>query len=236
MYFYLINISFQNISQNFRKWQILDGSEHFGRFGASVASVGDLDLDGYDELCVGEPYADEGRGRVLLFRGSSSGIIETPSQILWGVTYGAATAAFGFSIRSGDKDLDGNGYPDLLIGSPDSNSVIVIKWVKSTTLLYLAPGATQNRIHVVKFTKLPLSTHTDNFSCGYHSNFAQNWYFFNKSKEIDLLALLQIKWLSFLPHLQIKASCPLGNPNSVWPRQWRDQVGKSCGSRWRWHT
>ena len=127
LHFYLMNISFQNISQNFRKWQILDGSEHFGRFGASVASVGDLDLDGYDELCVGEPYADEGRGRVLLFRGSSSGIIETPSQILWGVTYGAATAAFGFSIRSGDKDLDGNGYPDLLIGSPDSNSVIVIK-------------------------------------------------------------------------------------------------------------
>ena len=119
--------TFQNFLQNFRKWQILDGSEHFGRFGASVASVGDLDLDGYDELCVGEPYADEGRGRVVLFRGSSSGVIETPSQILRGVTYGAATAAFGFSIRSGDKDLDGNGYPDLLIGSPDSNSVIVIK-------------------------------------------------------------------------------------------------------------
>merc|ERR1712117_215922 len=122
-----VYVIYQSENQNFRKWQILDGSEHFGRFGASVASVGDLDLDGYDELCVGEPYADEGRGRVLLFRGSSSGIIETPSQILWGVTYGAATAAFGFSIRSGDKDLDGNGYPDLLIGSPDSNSVIVIK-------------------------------------------------------------------------------------------------------------
>lgn len=113
--------------QNFHKWQILDGSEHFGRFGASVASVGDLDLDGYDELCVGEPYADDGRGRVLLFRGSSNGVIETPSQILRGANYGAATAAFGFSIRSGDKDFDGNGYPDLLIGSPDSNSVIVIK-------------------------------------------------------------------------------------------------------------
>jgi len=122
-----VYVIYQNENQNFHKWQILDGSEHFGRFGASVASVGDLDLDGYDELCVGEPYADDGRGRVLLFRGSSNGVIETPSQILRGANYGAATAAFGFSIRSGDKDFDGNGYPDLLIGSPDSNSVIVIK-------------------------------------------------------------------------------------------------------------
>ena len=54
-------------------------------------------------------------------------MIETPSQILKGANYGAAIAAFGFSIRSGGKDFDGNGYPDLLIGSPDSNSVVVIR-------------------------------------------------------------------------------------------------------------
>ncbi len=118
-------VIYQNENQNFRQWHILDGSGHFGRFGAAVSSVGDLDLDGYDELCVGEPYADDGRGRVYLFRGSASGLIETPSQILHGSDYGARS--FGFSIRGGEKDFDGNGYPDVLIGAPDSDSVVAIR-------------------------------------------------------------------------------------------------------------
>ncbi|XP_015199723.2 integrin alpha-7 isoform X2 [Lepisosteus oculatus] len=81
-------------------------------FGLTVSSVGDLDQDGYGDIAVGAPF--DGDGKVFIYRGSSSGIITSPAQVLDGV--GVGVRRFGYSI-SGGLDIDGNSYPDLAVGS-----------------------------------------------------------------------------------------------------------------------
>ena len=49
----------------------------------SLAKLGDLDRDGYDDLAVGAPY-DQVGGSVFIFRGGPNGIDETPSQVIAG--------------------------------------------------------------------------------------------------------------------------------------------------------
>ena len=52
----------------FHSWNIIDGLEPGGRLGLSLASLGDLDLDGYDDLAVGAPYCGANKeGKVKLF-------------------------------------------------------------------------------------------------------------------------------------------------------------------------
>lgn len=51
----------------------------FHRFGFALASLGDLNKDGYEDIAVGAPY--EGNGVVYIYLGSKSGLISKPSQV-----------------------------------------------------------------------------------------------------------------------------------------------------------
>ncbi|XP_049639945.1 integrin alpha-7 isoform X2 [Suncus etruscus] len=81
-------------------------------FGISVAVLGDLNQDGFPDIAVGAPF--DGDGKVFIYHGSSMGIVEEPSQVLEGEAVSVKT--FGYSL-SGGLDMDGNHYPDLLVGS-----------------------------------------------------------------------------------------------------------------------
>ncbi|GCB83519.1 hypothetical protein scyTo_0024279, partial [Scyliorhinus torazame] len=96
-----------NISQN------LTGTDVYGRYGTSVAVLGDLDQDGFNDVAVGAPYAgDKNQGLVYIYNGRPDGLNSTPSQILTGMwaTANSVPASFGFAVR-GAMDLDRNGYP-----------------------------------------------------------------------------------------------------------------------------
>ncbi|XP_036422151.1 integrin alpha-6 isoform X1 [Colossoma macropomum] len=92
-------------------------------FGLAVENIGDINLDSYEDIAVGAPYADEGSGRVYIYHGSVDGINTKPVQILEGRHHGIKM--FGYSL-AGNMDLDENAYPDLAVGSL-SDAVIVYR-------------------------------------------------------------------------------------------------------------
>ncbi|XP_051628619.1 integrin alpha-IIb [Manacus candei] len=105
--------------------QTLTGTHPYGRFAAAIASLGDLDKDGFGDVAVGAPQGgDDGRGQVFIFRGQSEGLEPVPTQRLDSPFPGPA--AFGFTLRGG-TDLDGNGYPDLLVGAYGAAKVAVYR-------------------------------------------------------------------------------------------------------------
>ncbi|XP_038153487.1 integrin alpha-5-like [Cyprinodon tularosa] len=94
------------------------GSEVFGRFGTSLAPLGDLNQDGFNDLAIGCPYGGENQqGLVFIHNGHAGGLMDVPTQVLSGQwASGSFPAGFGFSLR-GNRDVDQNGYPDLIVGA-----------------------------------------------------------------------------------------------------------------------
>uniref|UniRef100_A0A671VI66 Integrin, alpha 5 (fibronectin receptor, alpha polypeptide) n=1 Tax=Sparus aurata TaxID=8175 RepID=A0A671VI66_SPAAU len=96
----------------------LTGTQVFGRFGSTIAPLGDLNQDGFNDVAISCPFGGEDqRGLVYIFNGHSEGLREKPSQVITGQwAAGTIPASFGFALR-GAKDLDMNGYPDLIVGA-----------------------------------------------------------------------------------------------------------------------
>ncbi|NWW51976.1 ITA3 protein, partial [Pedionomus torquatus] len=67
------------------------------------------------DIAVGAPF--EGPGKVYIYHSSAEGLQDKPRQVISGSDLGPASMqTFGYSL-SGGLDMDGNSYPDLLVGS-----------------------------------------------------------------------------------------------------------------------
>ena len=52
-----------------------------GRFGTAMASAGDLNDDGFNDIVIGAPYLDGNKGAVYVFHGSRTGIDSVVKQV-----------------------------------------------------------------------------------------------------------------------------------------------------------
>uniref|UniRef100_A0AAZ3Q612 Integrin alpha-2 domain-containing protein n=1 Tax=Oncorhynchus tshawytscha TaxID=74940 RepID=A0AAZ3Q612_ONCTS len=95
----------------------LSGTEIYSRFGSSIATLGDLDMDGFNDIAIAAPYGGpKHRGLVYIHNGRAAGPDPVPSQVLegrWASSY--MPPSFGYSLH-GATDIDQNGYPDLIVG------------------------------------------------------------------------------------------------------------------------
>uniref|UniRef100_A0A8C5GIB3 Integrin alpha-5-like n=1 Tax=Gouania willdenowi TaxID=441366 RepID=A0A8C5GIB3_GOUWI len=104
------------------------GPQAFSRFGSSLAPLGDLNQDGFNDMAIGCPYGGEdNQGLVYIFNGHVDGLMDTPTQSLSG-QWASSTfpASFGFALR-GNTDLDQNGYPDLMVGAFGADKAVLYR-------------------------------------------------------------------------------------------------------------
>jgi hypothetical protein len=95
----------------------IDGPASSG-FGASVASAGDVDGDGFGDLIVGAPED----ASAFVFRGSHDGIHTHASVVLTG----APASRFGAAVASAG-DVDGDGFGDVVVGAPGGDAAFVYR-------------------------------------------------------------------------------------------------------------
>ncbi|MGD8623433.1 MAG: FG-GAP-like repeat-containing protein [Anaerolineae bacterium] len=94
---------------------MLEGDRNDTRFGHSLGTAGDVNGDGYDDVIVGAPRANNGsidEGQAFVYLGSATGASTTPAWMDEGNQY---NARFGDSVSTAG-DVNGDGYADIIVG------------------------------------------------------------------------------------------------------------------------
>ncbi|XP_066491235.1 integrin alpha-4 [Tiliqua scincoides] len=105
----------------------LAGSDLYAaRFGESIASLGDIDNDGFEDIAIGAPHENDLEGAVYIYNGRKDGISPTFSQRIQGHQISNTLRMFGQSI-SGKIDVDNNGHSDLAVGAFLSDSAVLLR-------------------------------------------------------------------------------------------------------------
>jgi hypothetical protein len=102
--------------QDHPSW-IVEGNQAGAALGEAVGTAGDVTGDGYSDLIIGATYYDNGQpneGTVFIYEGSAAGPERTPS---WTIDSNVAEAYFGRSVGTAG-DVNGDGFSDILAGSP----------------------------------------------------------------------------------------------------------------------
>lgn len=125
-------------------WQA-ESNAAYVEFGQSVASAGDVNQDGFDDVLVGAPWYSHGEsfeGRAFLYYGSPTGLLSTP---IYTAESDQDDAHMGYSVASAG-DVNGDGIADIVVGAQDYDGgqdnegrAIVYHGVKDATYRVLLP-------------------------------------------------------------------------------------------------
>uniref|UniRef100_A0A672Y898 Integrin, alpha V n=1 Tax=Sphaeramia orbicularis TaxID=375764 RepID=A0A672Y898_9TELE len=113
---------------SFHPSQMLTGTEVYARYGSAIAALGDLDMDGFNDVAISAPYGGpDHHGLVYIHNGRPRGPDPSASQVLqgkWASSY--MPASFGYSM-TGNTDIDQNGYPDLIVGAFGADKAVLYR-------------------------------------------------------------------------------------------------------------
>jgi hypothetical protein len=93
-----------------------EGDQARAWFGWSLATAGDVNRDGFDDVIVGARYFDGSHtdgGRAFVYEGSPAGLSGAP---MWIADGEQAQAWFGWSVGTAG-DIDGDGFDDVIVGA-----------------------------------------------------------------------------------------------------------------------
>jgi len=88
------------------------GTDNNDQLGTSVAGIGDVNNDGFDDVAAGAPEADpngSSSGEVLVLSGANGNVLMTLEGSETSDDFGDAVSGIG--------DVDGDGVPDLVVGA-----------------------------------------------------------------------------------------------------------------------
>ncbi len=114
-------------------WSLAPTANQGDRFGAMIANVGDVTLDGVDDFLVGQPGYDlsgsNDLGAVRLVNGASRAVVSLIVGLGQGSAFGTAAAATG--------DLDFDSRSEVLVGAPGgpTNSINRLHLIRGVQLL-----------------------------------------------------------------------------------------------------
>jgi hypothetical protein len=91
----------------------LNGAPPSDHLGASIATVGDFDLEGHPDHLIGAPGAGGGAGAARIYSGQSG-------SVLFSFSHPTAGANFGYAVSAG-KDVNNDGVTDVLVALPFSS-------------------------------------------------------------------------------------------------------------------
>uniref|UniRef100_A0A8D0GU70 VWFA domain-containing protein n=1 Tax=Sphenodon punctatus TaxID=8508 RepID=A0A8D0GU70_SPHPU len=87
-----------------------------GRFGTSMAQMGDISGDRWTDVVIGAPLESDNQGAVYVFQGTQRSINPQYSQRIVGSQFPSGLRFFGQAV-SGGTDLTGDGLTDVAVGA-----------------------------------------------------------------------------------------------------------------------
>ncbi|CAM5144775.1 unnamed protein product [Natator depressus] len=111
--------------------ELLEGPQGLenARFGSAMATLSDIDLDGFNDVIIGAPLENQNSGAVYIYNGNLRTIRTKYSQKILGSNsaFGQQLQYFGRSV-DGHRDLNGDDITDVSVGA-DGN--VVQLWSQS---------------------------------------------------------------------------------------------------------
>jgi len=130
---------------------ILDSNQDSSNFGNSVAGVGDVNKDGYEDVLVSANVYSGGisqSGKVYLYYGSAAGLNSTPA---WSKEGDRVLAGLGSMINAAG-DVNRDGYADVIIGAES----YAYNGVMNSGVAYVYYGSATGLKSVADWTASPL--------------------------------------------------------------------------------